>query len=629
MQKHNIVMRNLYITLSFMFVSITVAAQNDDTKNADRLFGRFEYADAAKEYLKLANSGKGNPYVYKQLAESYYNVSDAQNAAKWYAKALESKQDAETYYRYAQMLKAQGKYEEANKQMQKFAAMAPNDQRALEFKKDPDYLPKLKSQTKLYDEKLLPELSDDKYSSFGAVAVGNTVYFTSSRNLARKTYGRNEEPYLDMYQATINSNGTFSNPTPISDINTKWHDGPATVTADGKTMYFASESFKDGKFESNKPGQRTGFIYLFRATNVNGKWTDIQPVPFNGEEWSTGNPSVSKDGKTLYFASNMPGSIGGTDIWKVDVLGNNKYSKPVNLGPKVNTEGRENFPFITEDNKLFFASDGRKGFGALDIFMIDLNSGGEAINLGAPVNSPQDDFAFTFDTEKNFGFFSSNRTAVDKIYKALPVCGVEAIVTVKDSKTGKVLSNASVAILDDRQNVIETRTSDSEGVVSYSIDCDRAYMIKASRDGYTGTSLPIDRTKGGKIDLSAALYPVDGLITEKGIALNEIYFEFNKSQITPQGATELDKLVQVMKTHPEMVISVNAHTDNRGSDEYNMNLSDQRAKATVQYVVSKGIAKERISGKGFGESQPKINCGEDCSEEDHAANRRIEFLIVK
>jgi outer membrane protein OmpA-like peptidoglycan-associated protein len=622
-------MRNLYITLSFIFVSMTVAAQNDDTKNADRLFGRFEYVDAAKEYLKLANSGKGNAYVYKQLAESYYNVYDSKNAAKWYAKAVESKQDTETYYRYAQMLKAEGKYEEANKQMQKFASMAPNDQRAIEFKKDPDYLPKLKSQTKLYDEKLLPELSDDKYSSFGAIMVDNTVYFTSSRNLARKTYGRNEEPFLDMYQATLNSNGTFSDPSPISDINTTWHDGPATVTGDGNTMYFASESFKNGKFEKDKSGQRTGFIYLFRAEKVNGKWTNVQPVPFNGETYSTGNPAVSKDGKTLYFASNRPGSLGGADIWKVDVLGNNKYGEPVNLGPKVNTEGRESFPYITEDNKLFFASDGRKGFGALDIFMIDLARGSEAINLGAPVNSPQDDFSFSFNTEKNFGFFSSNRTEVDKIYKALPICGVEALVTVKDAKTNKVLPNAKVAILDDRQNVIETRMADNNGIVSYSVDCDKPYIISASMDGYTPISLPVEKTKGGTVDLVASLYPIEGIITADGIKLNDIFFEFNKSNITKEGAAELDKLVHIMNTNPGMVIMVKAHTDNRGSDEYNMNLSDQRAKATVQYVLSKGIAKERISGQGYGETQLRVNCGENCTEEEHAANRRIEFLIVK
>jgi len=621
-------MKNLYLTLGLLF-AMGVVAQNDDTKTADKLFGKFEYVDAAKEYLKLTNSGKASPYVYKQLAESYFNVYDSKNAAKWYAKAVESKQDAETYFRYAQMLKAEGKYEDANKQMQKFASMAPNDQRAIEFKKDPDYLPKLKSQTKLYDEKLLPELSDDKYSSFGAIMVDNTVYLSSSRNISRKTYGRNEEPYLDMYQATYSGNGKFSDPSPLSDINTKWHDGPATVTGDGNTMYFASESFQNGKFEKDKSGQRTGFIYLFRATKENGKWTNIQPVPFNGETWSTGNPAITKDGKTLYFASNRKGSLGGTDIWKVDVLGNNKYSDPVNLGPKVNTEGRENFPFITEDNKLFFASDGRKGLGALDIFMIDLARGGEAINLGMPVNSPQDDFSFTFNTDQNFGFFSSNRSGVDKIYQALPICGVETLIAVKDAKSGKALANARVSILDDRNNVIETRTADAQGVVSYGVDCNKPYVIQAAMEGYVNNTVPVAKTNGGVVNITANLDPIAGIITKDGVALSDIFFEFNKSNITKEGAFELDKLVEALKSNPGMVIMAKAHTDNRGSEEYNLNLSDQRAKATVQYVLSKGISKERISGQGYGESQPKVDCGENCTEEQHAANRRIEFLFVK
>jgi len=618
-------MKNLYITLSFLF-AMSVAAQNDDTRAADKLYGQFEYVDAAKEYLKLANSGKANPYVYKQLADSYYNVFDSKNAVKWYAKATESKQEAETYYRYGQMLKAEGRYEDANKQMQKFAGMAPNDQRAIEFKKDPDYLPKLRSQTKLYDEKLLPELSDDKYSSFGAVMVGNTVYLSSSRNLLRKTYGRNEEPYLDMYQSTY-SNGKFSDPSPLSAINTKWHDGPATVTGDGNTMYFASESFQNGKFEKDKSGQRTGFIYLFMATKQDGKWTNIQAVPFNGEAWSTGNPAVTKDGKTLYFASNRKGSIGGTDIWKVDVLGNNKYSDPVNLGPKINTEGRENFPFVTDDNKLFFASDGRKGFGALDIFMIDLGRDSEAINLGLPVNSPQDDFSLTYNTDQNFGFFSSNRTGVDKIYQALPICGVDALVAVKDTKTGKALSNARVSILDDRNNIIETRTSDSQGIVSYGIDCNKAYSIQTIMEGYVNKTVPVAKTNGGVVNITADLTPIGGIITKEGVSLGDIYFEYNKTNITKEGASELDKLVEAMKADPNMIIMAKSHTDNRGSEEYNMNLSDQRAKATVQYILSKGISKERISGRGYGESQLKINCGENCTEEQHAANRRIEFVF--
>ena len=622
-------MKNLYISLSLL-MAMTVAAQNKDTESADKQFAKFEYLDAAKSYEKLASKSK-DPYVYKQIAESYYNLFNAKEATKWYAKLIEVKkdQDAETYYRYAQMLKVEGRYEDANKQMQKFASLAPQDQRAVLFNQDPDYLPKLKTQTKLYDEKIL-DINDAKYADFGGfVTDDNTFYFASTRNTARRTYGRNEEPYMDIYTSTYNANGSLSEPTPLSELNTKWHDGPVAVTSDGNTMYFASESFKEGSFEKDTPGQRTGLIYLFVATKEGGKWGDVKAVPFNDKKYSTGNPSVTKDGKTLYFASNRPGSTGGsTDIWKVEVLGGNKYGKPENLGKKINTEGRENFPYITDDNKLFFASEGRKGFGGMDIFMIDLNKGTDAINVGLPVNSPQDDFAFTFNNSKNIGFFSSNKAGKDNLYLATPICGVEAIVTVKDAKTGKVLANATVAILDDKNNVIQTTTADASGVATYNVDCDRAYVIQASKDGYLQNAFPVAKSRERVVNIAADLIPVETLIVGDVVQLKEIYFEYDKSNITPEGAAELDKLVQVMKAKPNMVIMAKAHTDNRGSAEYNLALSDRRAKAMAQYVISKGIDSTRLSGQGYGESEPKVKC-ETCTEEQHAQNRRIEFLIVK
>lgn len=621
-------MKKIYITLSFMLATMAVTAQTRDTEEADKKYARMEYVDAAEAYLKV---DKKDPYVYKRLAESYYNVYNSKEAVKWYAKAVESPQDAETYYRYAQMLKAEGKYEEANKQMQQFAAKAPGDQRAIAFKKDPNYLPKLRNQAKLFNEKLL-DINDEKYGSFAPVLTDdNTLYFTSSRNKARKTYGANEQPYLDLYSATYNANGTFSEPAPVSEINTKWHDGPAAVSADGNTMYFASESFKESKqFERDRENNlKVGQIYLYKATKKDGKWTNIQPLPFNNKAWSTGNPSISKDGKTLYFASDRDGSIGDTDIWKVEIKGNNSYGEPVNLGPKVNTEGRENFPYITDDNKLYFASNGRQGFGGLDTFVIDLDKGGDAKNVGEPVNSSSDDFGFSFNNSKKIGFFSSNRSGIDKLYSATPVCGVEAIVMVKDAETGRALATAKVAILDERNNVIETRTTGADGKVSYSIDCDRAYTIQATMEGYEGNTFPIAKTEGGTVNVAADLNPIAVVVTPEEVVLSDIFFEFDKSNVTKAGAFELDKLVEAMKANPAMQIMVKAHTDNRGSDQYNMNLSNRRAKATVQYVISKGIAKTRISGEGYGESQPKVDCKGNCSEEQHAQNRRSEFLIVK
>jgi outer membrane protein OmpA-like peptidoglycan-associated protein/tetratricopeptide (TPR) repeat protein len=621
-------MKKIYITLSLL-AGMSLAAQNKDTEKADKLFARFEYVDAASEYQKLVDSGKSDAYVYRQLADSYYNVYNSKEAIKWYAKAAESTQDAETYFRYAQMLKAEGRYEDANAQMKKFASLAPSDQRSVEFLKDPNYLPKLKSQTQLFDEVALGINSGN--SEFGAVLTDdNTLYFASSRNKSRKTYGWNDEPYLDLYTSTYNANGTFSEPVAVSELNTKFHDGPASVSADGNTIYFASESFKEGDFEKDKKNKlKVGQVYLFKAAKDGSKWGNVKALPFNSKDYSVSNPSLSKDGKTLYFSSNMPGSLGGNDIWKVAVNSDGSYGTPENLGTKVNTQGNESFPFITEDSMLYFASDGKKGFGGLDVFRIDLSKGSEAENVGAPVNSQKDDFAFSFNKTKNVGFFSSNRTGVDKIYQANPVCGVQAIATVKNAKTGQTLSGARVAILDDKKNVIETRTSGADGIVSYNVDCNKAYTLQVAKDGFESNTFPIVKTSGGTVNVAADLQPIDVIVTEKEIILKEIFFEFNKSNITQEGAFELDKLVQVMKNNDQLVIMAKGHTDSRGSDQYNMNLSDKRAKATVQYVISKGVPASRISGKGYGESEPKVDCKENCTEEEHAQNRRSEFLIVK
>jgi len=277
---------------------------------------------------------------------------------------------------------------------------------------------------------------------------------------------------------------------------------------------------------------------------------------------------------------------------------------------------------------LFFASSGKQGLGGLDVFQIDLSNGSEAVNMGKPVNSEKDDFAFTFNKAKNIGFLSTNREGNDDIFSATPICAVELLTVVTNVKTGAILDNAKVAILDDKNNVIATELSNAQGEVKYKVECDKAYTIQASKDGFEGNSFAVAKSKGPEATVAAPLQPIDVIITPTEIILKPIYFEFNKSNITQQGAFELDKLVQVMKENDKLVIFAKSHTDKRGDDAYNLSLSDRRAQATVQYVISKGIAASRITGKGFGETEPKVAC-DKCSEEEHAQNRRSEFLIVK
>ena len=621
-------MKNLYIALSFAVGTLTISAQNKDTKTADKLYKRYEYVDAAKEYLKLVENGKSDGYVYKQLADTYYNMFNPDEAAKWYAKAVETTQDAETHYRYAQMLKANGKYEESNKQMQKFASMSPSDSRAKAFKENPNYVPRILSKAKAYNVNSL-DISTDK-SEFGPVLYDNAFYFTSARNGARKNYGWTDEPFLDIYRADYNEDATITNASTVTSLNSKWHDGPVTISADGNTAYFASDSFRESSFLKDKENKlKLGKNSIYKATKTGDTWGNITLLPFNSKEYSCANPSLSRDGKTLYFSSNMPNSIGGVDIWKVAVKEDGTFGTPENLGSKVNTEGNETFPYIADDNKtLFFASSGRPGLGGLDVFEIDLTSG-EASNMGKPVNSEKDDFSFSFNSKKNVGFLASNRNGNDDIFGAIPVCGVDVITVVTDAKTGAILSGAKVAILDDKKNVIATETTTANGEIKYRVECDMPYVVQVSKDGYEGNTFAVAKSKGPTAKVDAALQPIDVIVTPTEIVLKPIFFEYDKSNITQEGAFELDKLVQVMKNNDKLVILAKSHTDNRGTDRYNINLSDRRAKSTVQYIISKGIDASRISGKGMGELEPKVDCGADCTEEQHAQNRRSEFLIVK
>lgn len=621
-------MKKYTILLFFVLAGISTTAQNKHTKNADKLFDRYEYVQAVQEYLALVNKGDSDSYICKQLGDCYYNMYNTIESEKWYRQAMQSKQDAETYARFAQMLKSNSKYAEANEQMKIFASLIPNDQRAIEFNKNPDYLPQLMDKEKLFDVNKISVNSEK--SDFGAVLYDDVLYFASARNENNKKYGWNNEPFLDIYKSTLNADGTYSVPTPVEELNTKFHEGSVSITKDGNTIYFSSESFNEKLFEKDKAKRlKYGQVSLYKAVKENGKWSGLVSLPFNSKSYSTGNPSIDKEGKTLYFASNMPGSIGKTDIWKVTVNSDGTFGTPENLGDKINTSGDENFPFVTEDNILYFSSNGLTGFGSLDVFSVDLNKDEKPVNIGKPVNTEKDDFAFTFNKEKNIGYLSSNRSGVDQIYSSVPVCKGQIQTIVKNSKTGEVLASSKVVILDEMNNILDSQMTNDKGEVTYNVECQKAYIIEVFKDGFVTKSFPVVKILGGKMIIDASIDPIEVIVTETEIILNPIYFEFDKSNITKQGASELDKLVYVMSQNDKLVIFAKSHTDSRGDAKYNLDLSERRAKSTVQYVISKGIDGSRISGNGFGESQLKVDCKNKCTEEEHAINRRSEFMIVK
>lgn len=636
---HKKTYQNLLMSLLLsLVITTTTQAQNSDTKRADKRFARLEFVSAAKAYEKLVEKGKGDAYVYKQLADSYYNIFDPIKAEQWYAKTLEvtDTPEAETIYRYAEMLKANGKYEASNTQMDKFTSMNPSDVRAMKYMEHPDYLPKILERGKKFNIQNMSFNSNQ--SDFGGTIEGKTLYFSSARNSERRTYGWNEEPFLDIYAATQNEDGTYQSAVMLDDkINTQYHEDVVSFTPDGQTMYFSRESFFDKDYQKDSiTNNRYSQLYLYKATKTSsGTWGNVEGLNINNPNYSVKNPSVSADGGMLYFASNMAGGYGNFDIYRASINEDGNLGTPENLGQKINTESQEMFPYISSTNTLYFSSNGHLGLGGMDVFYTKLVDGrvGPVRNVGVPINSNADDFAFSIDEATEDGFVSSNRAGgqgSDDIYqikKIQPLCDVLVNVTVLDSKTQSPLQ-AEVTLTDVQNNSVNTKTTTADGTTEYIISCDDSAGLSVTKEGYESKKEQMTPTDEEETQITIYLDPIEEIIVEDKVILNPIYFDFDKSNITEQAAFELDKLVQVMNKYPDMVINATSHTDNRGSDRYNQGLSDRRAKTTAQYVISKGIDASRITATGMGENTPSVDCKTNCTEEEHQQNRRSEFVIV-
>jgi len=629
-------MKKIYTIFLLLAISSTVAfAQSSKTKKADKLYDQLKYTDAAEEYLSLVKNGDNSNYVHERLANSYYFVNDTKNAETYYQRVVKDKNvDPETVFNYAQTLKSNGKPKEFNEQMKRFAQMKPNDSRAVEFMKDPNYLPRIIEESKQkYTASNLNELNS-KFSDFGGRIYNGTFYFTSARNTARKTYEWNDEPFLDIYKASIVGGVIKDAELLKGDVNTKYHESTVAISPDGKRMYFDRNDYYKGKYKKDKDGINQLNIYY--ATNVDGRWTDIQPVSFNDTEYSNSHPAISADGKTLYFTSDRPGGKGQSDIYKVAIKADGSFGTPENV-TDVNTEGREGFPFVDANGTLYFSSDGHMGMGGLDVFAAKAKGNGfeKPVNMGHGVNSLKDDFAFFYDVKTEEGFVSSDRAGgkgSDDIYRIEKIksCELIANVTVIDIQTKEKLSNVRLELFDNKENRLKTQTSDNQGKGRFALACDQGHVIQASKEGYeSGAQTIASVSKSEEKEITIALRPIDLIAEEGKVKLNAIHFDFDKHNIRPQAAFELDKLVEYMKKNKDVVIKVEAHTDNRGSAAYNKALSNRRAKSTVEYVISKGISKDRISGEGFGKSRPLHDCGDNCTEQQHEDNRRSEFIIVK
>lgn len=620
----------------FIIFSVTITtAQNKDTKKADELYHRLAYTDAAEAYQKLIKNGKGSRYVFEQLGNSYFFINDTKQAETFYNRVVKGRKvKAETIYNYAQSLKANGKFSEYNNWMQQFSTMEPNDSRAIEFMKNPNYVPQIMEEYPRFEVKNLEDINTP-YTEFGGVVIGKDFYFSSARNTTRKKYHWDDQPFLDIYKASLVGNTVKNAELLAGDVNSKYHEGTVAISPDGKRIYFDRNDYLNGKYAKNSEGINQ--INLYYSEWVDGGWKGVFPVPFNSEEFSTGHPALSANGNTLYFASDMPGGKGGSDLYRVSIDAEGNFGAPEHLGDDINTEGKEVFPFVDGKGNLYFSSDGHVGLGGLDVFYAENNNGSFAkpVNLGTGANSADDDFAFIFDAATESGYLSSNRAGgkgMDDIYqvKAIePPCEVKIDVLVVNEYTGDPIFGAMISLFDSKENRLSTKSSAEDGSADLLAACEQDHIVQAAMTGFESNGITVASSPNGNITKTIKLRPIEAIIVDDKIDLAPIMFDYNKHNIKPKAAFELDKLVEIMKKYPNIKIKVESHSDSRGNAEYNRELSNKRAQSTVQYVISNGIDASRISGEGFGEDQPIIKCGDQCTEAQHQQNRRSDFIIVE
>lgn len=644
-------MKKRLFILPLLFIAFQIQAQSNKLVKADKAYTNLAYVNAIETYEKVAEQGYKSLDLFQKLGNSYYFNGKLNQANKWYTEmfALNEKVEPEYYYRYSLTLKSVGDYKKANEYLDKFYQMSGKDIRANYYANQKNYLEDIAKNSGRYTVKITD--INSKMSDYGTAMYGDKILFSTSRDsvgYSKFTSKWTSQSFTNLYEATKSEDGLLTNPKKFDkSINSRYHEDTPVFTKDLKTVYFTRNNFNNGKIGRDE--NKIILLKLYKATLVGDKWENVTELPFNSDSYSVAHPALSPDEKTLYFASNMPGSKGQSDLFKVAILEGDKYGTPVNLTGGINTEGRETFPFITSDNELYFASDGHQGLGGLDIFAAKLDQNGmpgPVLNVGEPVNGPMDDFAYIIDKATKKGYFSSNRAGgvgLDDIYsfvetKDLPLdIKVELEVQITDADTKEVMSDATITLSDANFNEIEKVQSDKDGKYNFTkVEPGKKYYIKGEKEGYdtqeSSVTMPtVSGKQSVKIAPARKVKEVKvGTDLAKILEINIIYFDLDKFKIRNDASVDLAKVVSVMKQNPTMKVDVRSHTDSRQTAEYNQKLSDNRAKATIDWMVKHGIERSRLTGKGYGESQLVNNCadGVNCSEEEHQQNRRSEFVII-
>ncbi|SHM23811.1 WD40-like Beta Propeller Repeat, partial [Flavobacterium flevense] len=472
-----------YIAVISVF-SVNIYAQKAKLANADKNYDNYAYIDAIKTYEKVAEKGYKSADMFQKIGNAYYFNGELDKAVKWYAELFampDTTIEAPYYYRYAQSLRASGDNDKANQILDQFDKISGDDSRAKLFKENANYLEEIKANSGRY--KIENAGINSQYSDYGSSIYNNKVIFTSARDtgsLGQRKHTWTDQHFTHLYSADLGEEMSPSNPVKFNkSLKSKFNEATPVFTKDGKTVYFTRNNYLAGKKGKNENG--ITLVKLYKATLEGENWTNIQALPFTSDSFSTAHPTLSPDEKTMYFASDMPGTRGLSDIFKVQINEDGSFGTPVNVGTAVNTEGRETFPFVSQENELYFASDGHPGVGGLDIFMTKINEDGsfnKVQNIGMDANSPKDDFAYIIDSKSRRGFLSSNRDGgqgYDDIYKFLEtkrlICEQELYGEITDLDSKIALPNAKVTLFDNKMNVLKTTNADQNGAYTFLVEC--------------------------------------------------------------------------------------------------------------------------------------------------------------
>ncbi|MGB3778733.1 MAG: carboxypeptidase regulatory-like domain-containing protein [Tunicatimonas sp.] len=723
----------LYITF-LLAASAGAWAQSSLIKAGDRQYENLAFKDALSYYQKAHRKDTTNVAVKLKIAESYRKLNDPANAEDWYAQVVDDTvAHAEHWLYYAEALSSNGNYELAKQWYERYNQKTGQERRATHRIRG---IEELKA---LFRNEQFVSVNEVAFNSaesdFSPTFYGDQLVFASARE-GKGNFAWDHSNYLDLYRVSPDDDTVEKLE---AGVNGKYHEGSATFYDNNTKVIFTRSNYQKNKLGKSREGVNT--LELFYSEKTDDTWSAPERLPFNSAEFSTGHPTISRD-TTLYFASDRPGGFGGTDLYRC-ARQNGKWGEPVNLGKNINTEGNEMFPFLFDDEQLYFASNGHEGLGGLDVFGIDISKStdGTITNLGSPINTPADDFGLIVKPDGQHGYFTSNReggAGNDDIYTfaslkpLLDQFTVRGIIT--DQKNGTPLFAARVTLLDETGKVITALPTDNQGNYSFVVEPDKQYQIKVESEDYFDkeTSVATVAAKEqttwqadmallkdygfslfGQITENQSAEPISGVLVSlidnmtgktvletttdaggsfrygmEGKKLNDrisyqiklakegylgksatfngqldepgeinlhdvlnvgldkidigtdigalvdiqpIYFDLGKYAIRPDAAQELNKIVRTMQENPTLEIELGSHTDARGSASSNLRLSDKRARASADYIVSQGIDPLRILGKGYGETTILNRCGDGvkCSEDEHQQNRRTEFTITK